>query len=147
MCQHGFENKMVTCKTQNVCHPLHWIPPRPVVKGWRWTILPGHQTLISALFAPLLLHAGSAPTHYNKHCLEQSFQLSTCPVDSQERCSFTLTDADYTPHNTYVLRNCGLDSNYQCHWCSPVSTVQGVKNNVCWGYFPWRVCQNKEQGW
>lgn len=85
-----------------------------LVKGWWWP-----EPLKRCLL--LFFHAGSVPTHYNKHCLEQLFQLSTCPACSLEGRPSTKPEADYAPHSTYVLRNCALESNYQCH-CSALRT-------------------------
>lgn len=90
-----------------------------VVKGWWWP-----ERLKHCL--PLFLHAGSVPTHYNKHCLEQLFQLSTCPASSLEGRPSTKPEADYAPHSTYVLINCVLESNYQCHCSALCTRCEGV---------------------
>lgn len=84
--------------------------------------------MIKTLFTLFFQHAGSVPTHYNKHCLEQLFQLSTCPVFSLEGGPPTKAAADYAPHSTYVPINCVLGGNYQCHCSALRSSCEEVRH-------------------
>lgn len=83
-------------------------------------------------------HAGSVPTHYNKHCVEQLFQLSTCPVFSLEGGPSTKTAADYAPHSTYVPINCVLGSNYHSHCSALRSSCEEVRH-VGLHIFTWKA--------